>query len=255
MKANLTHPINIIQITDTHLFATDTDRLQRYATNQLFSQAIEKIQLQSNEVDFIFLTGDISEDRSVESYEYAAARLTQLHTPVYWIAGNHDDVSTVQSVFARYENLHLLNHLTTSTWDFIGVNSCREGTASGYIESSELERFLVRLDIAKKNKKQVAVVMHHHPITIGTPLVDECMLQENENFLSLVKEHSEIKLIVCGHVHGEYEVDLGGKKLETCPALSFQWKKGTSGHETEDRRAFKKFSFGQGAYMSSVVYL
>jgi 3',5'-cyclic-AMP phosphodiesterase len=255
MKTNSADSINIIQITDTHLFATDDRRLQGYATNQLFSQAIEKIKSQTKKADFIFLTGDISEDHSAEAYEYAAARLNQLPAPVYWIAGNHDDAVAVQSIFRRYENLHALDHLVTPHWDFIAVNSCRAGTPSGYIEPDEMERFLVQLDVAKKNKKQVAVILHHHPVPIGTPLMDECMLQDNEEFLRVVKEHSEIKLVVCGHVHGDYEVDLGGKKLEACPAISFQWKKGTSTLETVDQRAFKYFRFEQGSYVSSVEYL
>jgi Icc protein len=255
MKTNSADSINIIQITDTHLFATEAGRLQGYATNQLFSDAVEKIKSQTRPVDFIFLTGDISQDHSAESYEYAAARLNQLRAPVYWIGGNHDDAPLVQSVFERYENFHLLNHLTTANWDFIALNTCREGTPNGYIVANEMERFLERLEVAKKNEKHVSIIMHHHPVPLGTPLVDECMLQDNEDFLRIVREYREIKLIVCGHVHGDYVVDLGGKKLEACPAISFQWKKGTSDLDTEDKRAFKYFRFEQGSYESSVVYL
>lgn len=250
-----TNSINIIQITDTHLFATEEGRLQGFATNQLFNNALEKIASQYKHVDFIFLTGDISQDRSVESYKYAAGRLNQLQVPVYWIAGNHDDASpVVQSIFDRYENLYVLKHLSTPYWDFIALNSWREGTDSGYIDPKDIEQFVAQLDEARRNRKQVAVIMHHHPFPIGTPIVDECMLQDNGDFLKVVRQRSEIKLMISGHVHGDYKIDIDGKKLETCPATCFQWKKGASTAATEDKRAFKYFSFEQNAYRSSVVY-
>lgn len=250
-----TDSINIIQITDTHVFATDAGRLEGYATNQFFNQAIEKITSQNKQTDFIFLTGDISQDRSVESYEYAAARLNQLNVPVYWIVGNHDAASaTVQSVFSRYQNMHALQHLATPYWDFVALNTRREGTDNGYVEPDEMERFVARLNMVNKSQKQVAVIMHHHPVPVGTPLVDDCMLQDSEDLLKIVKGRSEIKLIICGHVHGDYQIDVSGKKLETCPATSFQWKKRASTNETENERAIKYFSFEQNSYQSSVVY-
>ncbi len=255
MQTNPIDSINIIQITDTHLFSSDSGQLQGYSTNKLFNDVIEQIKPQSTHADFIFLTGDISEDRSIESYEYAASRLNQLDAPVYWITGNHDHAAAVNSIFAKYDNLHALTRLSTPHWDFIAVNSCREGTDNGHIEREEIDRLLKQLEISKKNNKQVVIVMHHHSVPVGTPLIDECMLQDNEVFIKAIKEHNEIKLIICGHVHGEYKVDLGGQKLETCLATSFQWKKGTSTLETENKRGFKHFVFRQNVYNSSVVLL
>ena len=97
--------------------------------------------------------------------------------------------------------------------------------------------------------------MHHHPHPVGTPLVDACMLQEADDFLAQVKQHPEIKLMICGHVHGNYQITYGKQMIEACPATSFQWQTGTSTLETESKRGFKRFAFQADTYQASTTFL
>ncbi|ODN41881.1 metallophosphoesterase [Piscirickettsia litoralis] len=113
----ISHTTKIIQVTDTHLFSDHEKSMYGVKTNQRFEQVIAKLAQQDKEL--IFLTGDISQDESPESYHYAAKRLSALNTPIYWIAGNHDDQKCVDAIFAKYPNFIKTDCLNIHPWRFI----------------------------------------------------------------------------------------------------------------------------------------
>lgn len=247
--------LKVIQFTDTHLFADKAQHLQGYCTYQNLSETIDYLLVSEELPHFVLLTGDISQDESSASYQLAQAQFERLNIPVYWIHGNHDDETKVKPSFGTSPYLKQLKHLTTLFWDFIAINTCRQGTDDGYLEESELAYFWQSVDIAKNNNKNIAVVMHHHPYPVATPLVDACMLQTADDFLTQIKQCSEIKLIICGHVHGNYQIPYGDLMIEACPATSFQWKKGTNALLTENKRGFKRFVFYANTYQVSAVFI
>lgn len=247
--------LKVIQITDTHVFANKTQTLQGHCTYKNLSETIDYVLAFEETPDFVLLTGDISQDESSDSYHLARAQLERLNLPVYWIHGNHDDETKVRPIFDMASSLEQLKHLMTSFWDFIAINTCRQGTDEGHLEESELADFWQKVTLAKNNNKNIVVVVHHHPHPVTTPLVDACMLQKADDFLVQIKQHPEIKLIICGHVHGDYRISYGDQMIEACPATSFQWKKGTSTLSTQDERGFKRFTFYPTTYQASAVFL
>ena len=248
--------IKIIQITDTHLFSDKTSQLHGYCTHQSLTEIIEHlIDDRLKKEDVVLLTGDISQDESLESYRLALIQLERLKSTVYWIHGNHDDESKIKTVFDTSKYVKKLNKFSIKNWDFISINTCRRGTDKGYIDECEMKIFLEKVDESKKSNKNIAIVMHHHPVPVDTPLVDECGLQNSEIFLDTLNKNSEIKLVICGHVHGDYRISLGGKVIETCPATCFQWVKGTDQVKTENRKGFKVFNISTNSCSSSTIFI
>jgi Icc protein len=61
--------VKIIQISDTHLFADDELEMFGAKSNLTFKKVMRKIiDEDSHDADMIFLTGDISQDETQESY-------------------------------------------------------------------------------------------------------------------------------------------------------------------------------------------
>jgi Icc protein len=247
--------INITQITDMHLFADKNQQLHGHCTYQNLSDTVDYLIASEPIPHFVLVTGDISQDESQESYQFSRKQFERLNLPVYWIHGNHDDEAKVKSVFEGSTRLKKLDHVSTKLWDFIAINTCRPGTDDGYIDESELVNFFRKVNLAKTQHKKIVVVMHHHPYPVSTPLVDACMLKKADHFLEKIKQQDEIKLIICGHVHGDYKIHYGTQIIESCPATSFQWEKGTSLLKTESKKGFKRFSFYEDTYQSSVVFI
>ncbi|KAF3997106.1 metallophosphoesterase [Glaciimonas immobilis] len=248
--------INILQITDMHLFSDKAATLHGNCTYKSFSNTVDHIISCYNEkFDIAIVTGDVSQDESLESYALALHQLERLGVPIYWIFGNHDDEYKIKSIFNTSRVLKQLTKITTGFWDFISLNTSRPGTAKGYIDSADFSIFAENVKISQLAGKNIAIIMHHHPYPVNTPLVDECMLQNDENFFRLITETEQIKLIICGHVHGDYKILNKNHVLETCPATCFQWNKGTDNVEIENRSGFKIHRFNKKSHRSSTIFI
>lgn len=245
----------VIQITDTHLFSDKSTELLGYCTHKYLTDTIDHVLKSRTKPNIVLITGDISQDETAQSYKLALEQFERLDCLVYWIHGNHDNEIELKPIFNNSPKLKKLDKLSVPFWDFISINTCRYGTEKGYIEDDEYERFLLKIEETKKKNKKIAVVMHHHPIPVDTPLLDECMLENHDKFLRVAKQNKEIKLIICGHVHGNYRIVHDELVMESCPATCFQWKKGASEDETENRRGYKIFNFNADAYTSSTIFI
>ncbi|UTH75272.1 metallophosphoesterase [Chromobacterium sp. IIBBL 290-4] len=243
--------MKLAQLTDLHLFA---DPAAVFLGHDVYAGLRRVVSaLAAAKPDAVLLTGDISQDMSEASYHWAAQALAAFDAPVHWIPGNHDSPATVASVFAGYSFLHRLDELSWPGWTLLAVDTILPGNQDeGLIAPDALAVLRVRLQNA--TAPNLALAMHHHPLAVGTPLLDVCMLQQSEAFWSSVQDIPALKLAICGHVHGEHSLARGSVALEVCPAACFQWRKGTSTVDTENRQGGRLFTFGIQGYDVATIY-
>ncbi|WP_230851095.1 metallophosphoesterase [Ralstonia solanacearum] len=149
------------QITDQHLLADRESELMGYCTYSMLSDTVDAILEHDIRPDVCFLIGDISQDESVESYELARSELERLGIPVFWIPGNHDERDGAEAVFGASESIRRLTKLVTADWDFIYLDTCRQGAGEGYLNDQDFERFVSQVEASTGGGKNIAVVMHH----------------------------------------------------------------------------------------------
>ena len=245
--------MKIIQLTDTHLFANDSDMMHGVCCNAAFDETIRYlINHDLNDTDMIFLTGDISQDMTEKSYHKISESLSHLKIPVYWIPGNHDDNTIAESVFSKYKFFKRQNHLDSDHWYFIFLDSTIKNSHAGYLSEEQLSLLKSELSCAPPNKK-IAIALHHHPIETQTPLIDEYILQNKNEFWGIVLQHS-VSLIICGHVHGDYQIKHKGVIVEASPATCLQWKKGAITLDMVNEMGYKIYQFN-GDYYSAYARL
>ena len=73
--------INILQLTDTHLLADREGEMFGVNTYSALQNLLIFIKARIDLVDYIFLTGDVSQDMSVESYQHIIQLLEPLKKP------------------------------------------------------------------------------------------------------------------------------------------------------------------------------
>ena len=95
--------VRLLQITDTHLFASAEGRLLAVPTAQSLAAVLERVQANEHPFDLILATGDLSQDHSPESYQRFASMMAPLARPIYWLPGIH-------------HHFHYIDHL-------VGVNT------------------------------------------------------------------------------------------------------------------------------------
>lgn len=242
--------MKVIQISDTHLFANDDLDIFGSKSNLKFKEVIARIlQEESHDTDMIFLTGDISQDETAESYQKAVNCLSKLDIPIYWIPGNHDNIRRVEKVFQDAKNFNRNTKLSLSDWYLIFLNTKIEGADEGLLSSSELAMLSNELGISPANKK-IAIIMHHHPAPVGTPLIDHYILKNKKEFWDIVTG-THVELIICGHVHGDYQFKHNDIMIESSPATCLQWVKGTKDLKIDKRIGYKVYHFDRDGYRAT----
>lgn len=239
--------MKVIQISDTHLFADDELEIFGAKSNIKFKEVINRIiNEDSHDADMIFLTGDISQDETVESYQKIAHDLSSLNLPIYWIPGNHDGLAKAEPVFLKAINFNRKSNLSLSHWHFIFLNTKVDGRDDGLLSLSELKMLKDEI-MASKASKKIAIIMHHHPAPVGTPLIDNCILQNHKDFWDIVSG-TKVELIICGHVHGDYQFIYNNIMIETSPATCLQWEKGSKDLKVDMKIGYKIYHFERDGY-------
>lgn len=236
--------MKLIQLTDFHLFSNTKETLQGYCTYECLKLVVDSIISNVNlTADAIFITGDISEDKTLESYQLALKQVERLNLPIYFLAGNHDDKECMKSVFSRSSLAIDTNEIHCKDWILIKVDTVQYGEDSGLL-SADAKKDLEKRIAGYRNIK-VALFMHHHPVAVGIPLVDGCMLLNSKDIFSLADSGNKLKSIICGHAHTQLTGMHNDCVIDVCPATCFQWKAGARTLETDDERGYKLLSFGE----------
>ena len=205
--------ILIAQITDCHLPA-DPQRTYR-GINPHRNLKTLLTRVKAIKPDLLLATGDLSEDGSRVSYRALQKYFRPLGVPVLVLPGNHDDASLLAEIFpgSPVDTISVSNH---GPWQIIRLNSCLAGKPEGRLSATtlaDLEDFLKR---HKKTPQLVA--LHHQPIAIGSPWIDQYRLLDAQALLQLLDRYPCVKAVVWGHVHQVFATDRNGTAMLAGPS-------------------------------------
>ena len=212
--------INIIQVTDLHLYAdrnTIAHKINTFDSAQLVFQTIE-----SNEknYDMVILSGDLSDDGSTKSYENLKYLLSSFKCPVYLMPGNHDSLEKIQSI-SNTKNLKSQNYKDMGQWGIFMFNTKKDNSPNGILHQSELVYFDKIIDDNKNNF--LLVMLHHHPILIGSESMDQMKIENSNELLNRIN-NNKIKGVGWGHIHNEISANYKGAHLFSTPSTCYQAK-------------------------------
>lgn len=219
--------IRFIHITDSHLLGGNT-KLHNIPIREVHHKIVSEIKGIETEIDFVLHTGDISETGSVESYSTAVELFSTFSKPVYWIAGNHDNLEAINS-FKNETNINSSKSFSINGTTFILLNSVvlasnGKNRSRGVLTSSELQ--FLKDTLEASNSNSVVIALHHPPIKTGT-WKDERMLENANEFSEILNSYGNNKLVLYGHQHQAQEKVIGSTKFYSPPAASFQFDRNT----------------------------
>ena len=248
--------MKIIQISDTHLQSKPTDLLFEVNTYDNLKKVITYLKSNISDIDAFLLTGDLSQDGTHDSYEHIAA-LFDFDLPIYWINGNHDKHQNMRTVLSSVNYFNELKQTHFHNWHIITANTVKEPNDDGFMTSESLTQLRTALlDAKTKPNEKVALVMHHHPVSVKTPLIDDYILKNNNDFWQTIKEvDCPIPLIITGHVHNDYIVYENNTEIITCPSTAFQFPKDVIEFTVEKTIGFNIWYFSENTYEKETVYL
>ena len=227
--------VKLIQLSDLHLVPPGKLTSKVLDTNSILEETINEILRKKDyfgKIECVVVTGDVSDDGSIESYLSAHEKLIKLNVPILVIPGNHDLRNPMREVFN--EHVEFSTHSSQFDWVFkyeetviVGLDSLVEGENFGFLEKTSLEFLSNQLSI--HNGSDIVLLIHHPPIKTGIYFMDKIGLTNSNDLAECLKVTNRPVRILCGHVHGVYHGLLGIHPVvsapSVCSAFEFNRKK------------------------------
>ena len=128
--------ISIIQITDPHLTRHKNTEIKSCKTNSSFERVLQNV-VSNEQIDFIIVSGDISDDGSRESYQFYKNTLESLKKPFVSIPGNHDNKDNFKLVFQKdFPNISCIP--LSDEWGLITLDSSVDDEEGGALTDKQI---------------------------------------------------------------------------------------------------------------------
>ncbi|WAS99532.1 phosphodiesterase [Nannocystis poenicansa] len=170
------------------------------------------------------ITGDLVDRGEIGEYERLRELLAPLQMPVFLLPGNHDDRANLRRVFADHAYLPRDGFLqyTVDDWPvrLVVLDTHIPGAPGGRLCAERLAWLEARL--AEEPQRPTVVAMHHPPFSSGLPLMDALGLEGGDELAAVLRRHSQVERVVCGHLHRPIVRRFAGTVACTCPSTTHQ---------------------------------
>lgn len=214
--------LNVLQITDCHLRAEADGTLLGMKTRDSLDAVLDLVRREP-EPDLVLMTGDLAQDGSMAAYACLKERLAFLQCPIFWFMGNHDNAMAMRNVVGDGDELS--GSWQGFGWHFVFLDSSSPGNVHGRLGAPELER--LSEELSANPDKLIAIVLHHHPVPVHSRWLDQIGLKDCDAFMECLGRHPNVRLILWGHIHQEFDDRVGQTRLLASPSTCVQFKPGS----------------------------
>ena len=192
----------VLQISDTHLRAAAHTPADRDPDASLMAtiDAVRDVR-----ADLVLLTGDLADDGSLAALERLRAGVGDLSTTLLAVAGNHDDLDSVRSVFGSVDTVE------AGRWRVMGVETIIPGQDHGSVDVEKLTERLDRVD-----DRPTLIALHHPPLSTSTNPMFQ--LIGAEPMLAALRDRPHVRAIVSGHLHEVFDRREGDLQIYGAPS-------------------------------------
>ncbi|MBT3016935.1 MAG: 3',5'-cyclic-AMP phosphodiesterase [Candidatus Thiodiazotropha endolucinida] len=212
--------LNLLQLTDSHLYADPSRSLLGINTLETFDQVLAQALQEAGNPDFILATGDLVHDASDTGYKRLLGRLQLTEIPTYCLPGNHDIPGKMKQILNQ-DNVHCIPSVQTKGWSLIFLDSTIAKSDGGRIDESQLE--LLRVLLRAHPDKHTMICMHHHPVPVGSRWMDTMVLENPDAFFKLIDANPQVQAVLCGHIHQAFDTEYRGVRLMGSPSTCVQF--------------------------------
>lgn len=224
-------PHRVVQISDSHLFASKEGKLLGLNTDSSLRLVLDRVAAENPQIDVMLATGDISQDGSLLAYQRFHEQLQRFGVPNYWLQGNHDITAPMLSALGGTSHISPCV-IALGNWRIIMLNSSVEHQVPGYFQPAELD--FLRQALADSSAFHTLVCLHHHPIAMGCAWLDTQVVRNALNFWEILDGQTHVRGVAWGHVHQAWEGEKNGMRLFSVPSTCVQFKPLSSDFAIDD---------------------
>jgi 3',5'-cyclic-AMP phosphodiesterase len=210
--------MRILQITDPHLYGNAAARLRGVETDSTLRSVLADAFAAVPDYAALLCTGDLVQD-DPSGYLRFRSIFGSSPKPVLCIPGNHDEPQAMLHELSGAP-FQICGTWSSGGWQLVMLDSYDPGHVGGRLTSGELER----LDRALGESQAHAMVcLHHHPVEMGSRWLDGIGVANADEFWRVIDAHSNVRAVVWGHVHQEYDGRRGSVRLFATPSTGAQF--------------------------------
>jgi Icc protein len=212
--------IRVIQFTDPHLFGDPAGTLRGVNTFETLERTLADASGDLAMCDAILVTGDLVQD-DAGGYELFRRTFARLGKPVLCVPGNHDLVPQMREALANRPPFIIDGPADIGAWRFVLLDSVVANHAGGHISPDMLGK--LDEELGRARQRHAIVCLHHHPIVMNSRWLDKVGLGNADEFWSVIDSHPQVKAVVWGHVHQNFEGARRNVRLFATPSTCAQF--------------------------------
>jgi len=226
--------VRLVQFTDTHLVGDRGARLRDVATQPSLEACVARAAARHLPADAILVTGDVAHD-DPGGYSALARILGPLDTPVRVIPGNHDVPAEMRRHLDGTPSFTIAGDLRVGAWTVVLLETWMEGSVDGEGRLGDAE--LARLDrtLAENRGRPVLVCLHHPPLPMDDPGLDELGLLDADAFHAVLARHDNVRGVLWGHAHQGFDLQRGEIRWMCTPSTCMQFEPRSGRFVVDDR--------------------
>src|SRR5690606_30743830 len=115
----------------------------------------------------------------------------------------------------------------------------------------------LRETLREHRNQHVLVCLHHHPIRMQSEWLDHVGLRDADAFLGAIREHSNVRGVLWGHVHQSLDSFIHGVRFMATPATCAQFLPGSAEFALDNRPPGYRFLelMADGSMATEVCWL
>jgi 3',5'-cyclic AMP phosphodiesterase CpdA len=209
---------SLIQITDIHVGAVGGSARHPVDTTGLLELALDQVEAAGIRPAALLLTGDLTDDGTVEQYRrlraVLAPVLARTGVPLVALMGNHDDRAALREHLlgepastGPLDSVHWFDGLRV-----IALDSTVPGRAHGELRPDQLA--WLRDQLAEPAPHGTLLALHHPPLPSPVALARAIALR-NPAALATALAGGDVRMVLAGHVHTAAAGTLAGVPVWT----------------------------------------
>lgn len=218
----------LCQISDLHIKAAGKKSYKVVDTAESLRRCIEQVNRLKQRPDAVVFTGDLVDFGTAEEYAMLRLLLTSLTIPYYLLPGNHDERQALRAAFP--DHLYLQQNgnddarieyvIEDHALRIVALDTVIPRSSNGGLSAASM----VWLDrvLSEQPQRPTVIVMHHPPFKTAIGHMDDIGLINPQLLEPVVRRHSQVERVLCGHLHRPIHVRFGGTIASTCPGVSHQ---------------------------------
>lgn len=211
--------LRLVQFTDPHLFADPMGEMRGVNTLASLQQVLIAARRDHWTPDALLVTGDIAQDESRAGYHVFRELFAPLELPVLCLPGNHDDPQFMREELT--DPFIVIEDVIFDSWCVPLLSTYVHGTAAGELSLKSLEQLNTTLQA--NADRHFLICLHHQPVPVGSKWLDGVGLRNPGDFFEVLDQFSNIRGILWGHVHQQFDGERNGVRLMGTPSTCRQF--------------------------------